>query len=48
MKVSIVSVSRTAGSPHTGQVVFFQLGCSLSGDSPVGLHSTSSGSSTGS
>ncbi len=48
MKVSIVSVSRTAGPPQTGQAVFFQVGCNFSGDSPVGFHSTSSGSSTGS
>jgi len=48
MKVSMVSVSRTAGSPPTGQMVFFQVGCSLSGDSPVGLQATSSGRRTGS
>jgi hypothetical protein len=48
MNVSIVSVSRVAGPPQTGQVVFFQVGCSFSGLSPVGFHSTSSGNSTGS
>ena len=37
MKVSIVSVSRTAGSPQTGQVVFFQVGCSFSGRFTGGL-----------
>ena len=44
----MVSVSRSAGPPHRGQVVVFQVGWSLSGLSPVGRHSTSSGSSTGS
>ena len=48
MKVSIVSVSRSALPPQIGQVVWAQVGCSLSGLSPVGFHSTSSGSSTGS
>ncbi len=48
MKVSMVSVSRSAGSPQIGQVVYCQVGCSFSGLSPVGRHSTSSGSSTGS
>ena len=48
MKVSMVSVSRTAGLPHSGQVVCFQVGCNFNGLSPVGFHSTSSGSSTGS
>ena len=32
MKPSMVSVSRTAGPPHTGQVVFDQVGCVASGD----------------
>ena len=48
MKVSMVSVSRSASPPHSGQVVKRQVGCSFSGLSPVGRHSTSSGSSTGS
>ena len=47
MKVSIVSVSRTAGSSQLGQVVCFQVGWKVSGLSPVGFHSISSGSSTG-
>ena len=48
MKVSMVSVSRSAGPPHLGQVVKRQVGCSFNGLSPVGFHSTSSGRSTGS
>ena len=48
MKVSIVSVSRSASPPHPGHVVKRHVGCSLSGLSPVGFHSTASGSSTGS
>ena len=46
--VSIVSVSRTAGPPQTGQVVLRKPSWCLSGDSPVGRNSTSSGASTGS
>jgi hypothetical protein len=48
MNVSIVSVSRVAACPQMGQVVCDQVGCSFSGLSPVGRHSTSIGSSTGS
>jgi hypothetical protein len=47
MNVSMVSVSRSAGPPHEGHSTFFQVGWSLSGLSPVGRHSTSSGSRTG-
>jgi len=47
INVSIVSVSRSAGSPQIGQIVFFHVGCSFNGDSPVGFHSTSSGNNTG-
>ncbi len=47
-KVSMVSVSRVAGPPHTGQVVFKNSGLVANGDSPVGRNSTSSGASTGS
>ena len=32
---AIVSVSRSAGPPHFGQVVFTKLGMSASGDLPV-------------
>ena len=48
MKVSMVSVSRSAAPPQLGQVVCRQVGWNLSGLSPVGRHSMSSGSSTGS
>ena len=48
MKVSMVSVSRSAPPPHDGQATYFQVGWYLSGLSPVGRHSMSSGSSTGS
>ena len=48
MKVSMVSVSRSAGCPQRGQAVWRQVGWNLSGLSPVGRHSISSGSSTGS
>ena len=47
-KVSIVSVSRTAGPPQIGQVVFRNPSWRRSGDSPVGRNSTSSGATTGS
>jgi len=47
MKVSKVSVSRSAGPPQAGQVVLRQAGSALIGDcTPV--KATSSGSSTGS
>ena len=46
-KVSIVSVSRLAGPPQRGQGAFTKPSCSVSGDSPVGRNSASSGSSTG-
>src|SRR5450631_3432285 len=46
-KVSMVSVSRVAGPPHTGQVVWRNSGLVANGDSPVGRNSTSSGASTG-
>ena len=48
IKVSIVSVSRFAGPPHFGHIVFTNASCLASGESPVGLSSASSGSSTGS
>ena len=47
-KVSMVSVSRTAGPPSIGQVVFRNDSLVASGDCPVGRNSTSSGASTGS
>jgi hypothetical protein len=47
MNVSMVSVSRSASPPQVGQVVLRQVGWSLSGLSPVGCHSMSSGSRTG-
>src|SRR5260370_15654932 len=47
-KVSIVSVSRTAGPPQMGQVVRRNPSWYLRGDSPVGRNSTSSGARTGS
>ncbi len=43
----MVSVSRSAAPPHFGQVVKRQVGCSFNGLSPVGRHSTSSGSRMG-
>ena len=46
--MSIVSVSRLAGSPQIGQTVFTNPSWRASGDSPPGRKSTSSGSSTGS
>ena len=45
--VSIVSVSRTAGPPQMGQVVFRKPSWKRSGDSPVGRNSTSSGATIG-
>jgi hypothetical protein len=47
-KVSIVSVSRTAGPPQMGHVVRRKPSWERNGDSPVGWNSTSSGASTGS
>jgi hypothetical protein len=44
----MVSVSRWAGPPHFGQVVLTNSGTRASGDSPVGVKSAFSGSSTGS
>ena len=48
MKVSMVSVSRSAAAPQLGQAVWRQVGWNLRGLSPVGRHSTSSGNSIGS
>ena len=48
MKVSMVSVSRSAAAPHRGHSVLRHVGWNLSGLSPVGRHSMSSGNSTGS
>ncbi len=45
--VSIVSVSRSAGPSHKGQVVWRKVGCRAKGDSPVGRNSTSSGARIG-
>ena len=39
MKVSMVSVSRRAGPPHSGQDVFTNSSWKVRGDSPVGLNS---------
>ena len=48
MKVSIVSVSRSASSPpHCGQRTLRNPSWYRSGDSPVGRNSASIGSSTG-
>ena len=47
-KVSMVSVSRSAGPPQIGQVVRRKPSLEASGDCPVGSNSTSSGASTGS
>src|ERR1700722_6881132 len=46
-KVSMVSVSRSAGPPHFGHVTKRNVGWRLSGDSPVGRDSASSGGRTG-
>ena len=46
--VSMVSVSRVAGPPHTGHLVFRNSALVASGERPVGRNSTSSGASTGS
>src|SRR5690606_9500660 len=46
--VSIVSVSRVAGPPQIGHRAARNRSWNLSGDSPVGRNSTSSGASTGS
>ena len=46
MKVSKVSVSRSAGPPHFGQVVFLNESIFLIGE-PMPSNSTSSGSTTG-
>src|SRR5881398_1753115 len=45
--VSIVSVSRVAGPPHFGQLVFTNSGTLFKGDSPVPVNSALSGSITG-
>ena len=47
-KVSIVSVSRRAGPPHFGHVVFTQSSTAARGLLPFGAYSSVSGSSTGS
>jgi hypothetical protein len=47
MNVSNVSVSRSAGPPHCGQVVLRQFGSALIGDCTP-MNCTSSGSTTGS
>src|SRR5437867_3830637 len=46
--VSIVSVSRRAGPPHFGQVVFTNSGVAAKGDPPSPVSLTLSGSTTGS
>src|SRR5581483_2865863 len=46
--VSIVSVSRRAGPPHRGQRVSTNAACVASGEPPVPVITTSSGSTTGS
>src|SRR6266404_2978266 len=46
-KVSIVSVSRRAGPPHLGQVVFTNSGVAASGDSPMPVSFGFGGSTTG-
>ena len=46
--MSIVSVSRRAGPPHVGHVVFTNSGICASGESPRPLNSATFGSSTGS
>ena len=48
MKVSIVSVSRWAGSPQLGQGTLRQSANLLKGEPPLPLNSTSSGKITGS
>ncbi len=45
--VSIVSVSRRAGPPQLGHVVTTKAACVASGDPPVPVSCTSSGSRTG-
>ncbi len=47
MKVSMVSVSRSASPPHCGQVTLRKPAWNFSGLSPVGRNSASSGSITG-
>ena len=47
MKVSKVSVSRSAAPPQVGQVVLRHAGSALIGE-PVPMNATSSGSNTGS
>ena len=44
----MVSVSRRASAPHTGQAAFRKSPCDCSGLTPVGAKSTSSGSRIGS
>jgi hypothetical protein len=48
--VSMVSVSRLAGSPQDGQATFTQFSAAASGDTPLGTRSwpRRSGSTTGS
>ena len=45
--VSIVSVSRRAGAPQIGHVVFTQSSAAASGERPCGAKSSTSGSRTG-
>ena len=45
--MSIVSVSRRAGSPHEGQATLTNASSLASGEIPCGEKSTSSGSNTG-
>jgi hypothetical protein len=47
MNVSIVSVSRSAGPPHFGHVVFRNSGTLASGDWPCPVSATFSGRRTG-
>src|SRR5580698_8703423 len=47
-KVSMVSVSRRAGPPQMGQVVWRKPSWNDNGDCPVGRNSTSSGATMGS
>ena len=48
MKPSMVSVSRVAGPPHVGHVVFDHVGCAASGERAPSASVTSSGRRTGS
>ena len=47
MNVSMVSVSRRAGPPHFGHVVFTNSGTLASGDWPLPVSVTFAGSTTG-